>query len=465
MSKKFKVPHVYVIIAIIIIFAAILTYILPAGSFVRYVDEATGRTLVQAGSYSVIDSTPVSLFGVLQAVPEGMVEAASVIFIVFVFGGAFGIINATGAIESGIESSITVLRHMSLVLIPALMIIFAIMGGFLGMIDCLIVFVPLCVMFSRALGYDAMVGFAALTVGNIAGFACGPMCMWNTGVAQGIAELPMFSAFGTRMLMFVLFVGVGIIYVMRYALKVKKNPEASVVYDLELKHKDKQEATKKVAGEFTTRKKVVLAVIVVGFIGLIIGVLKGWSAGTQISGYLLGLAILVGFINGFKPDEIAENFVAGARDVVMGALVVGLARAILVILTKGNVIDTILYGASNFLGNFSPIVGVGMMFVFQFFFNFVIYSGSGQAATTMPLMVPLADIIGVTRQSAVIAFQLGDGLSNALWPTAGPLMAGLSIAEIPYSKWLKWFTPLIVIQFIMAIIFSGACQMVGLGPF
>ena len=463
--KKFKVPHVYVIITIIIIFAAVLTYILPAGSFERYVDEATGRTLVQAGSYAVMDSTPVSLFGVLQAVPQGMVEAASVIFIVFVFGGSFGIINATGAIESGIESSINVLRHMSLVLIPALMIIFAIMGGVLGMIDCLIVFVPICVMFSRALGYDAMVGFAALTVGNIAGFACGPMCMWNTGVAQGIAELPIFSAFGTRMVMFVLFVGVGIAYVMRYALKVRKNPELSVVYELELRHKDREESSKKVTGEFTTKKKVVLGVIVLGFIGLIVGVLRGWSAGTQISGYLLGMAIVAGFVNGFKPDEIAEHFVQGARDVVMGALVVGLARAILVILTQGNVIDTILFGASTVLGGFSPVIGVIMMFVFQFFFNFIIYSGSGQAATTMPLMVPLADLIGVTRQSAVVAFQLGDGLSNALWPTAGPLMAGLSIAEIPYSKWLRWFMPLMVIQVVMACVFAGACQMTGLGPF
>ena len=428
-------------------------------------DEATGRTLVQAGSYAVMDSTPVSLFGVLQAVPQGMVEAASVIFIVFVFGGSFGIINATGAIESGIESSINVLRHMSLVLIPALMIIFAIMGGFLGMIDCLIVFVPICVMFSRALGYDAMVGFAALTVGNIAGFACGPMCMWNTGVAQGIAELPIFSAFGTRMVMFVLFVGVGIAYVMRYALKVRKNPELSVVYELELRHKDREESSKKVTGEFTTKKKVVLGVIVLGFIGLIVGVLRGWSAGTQISGYLLGMAIVAGFVNGFKPDEIAEHFVQGARDVVMGALVVGLARAILVILTQGNVIDTILFGASTVLGGFSPVIGVIMMFVFQFFFNFIIYSGSGQAATTMPLMVPLADLIGVTRQSAVVAFQLGDGLSNALWPTAGPLMAGLSIAEIPYSKWLRWFMPLMVIQVVMACVFAGACQMTGLGPF
>ena len=463
--KTVKVPHVYVIIATIIIFAAILTYIIPAGSFERYVDEATGRTLVQAGSYAVMENTPVSLFGVLQAVPQGMVEAASVIFIVFVFGGSFGIITATGAIESGIENSITVLRHMSLILIPALMILFAVMGGFLGMIDCLIVFVPLCVMFSRALGYDAMTGFAALTVGNIAGFTAGPMCMWNTGVAQEIAELPMFSEFRVRMIMFVLFVGVGMAYVMRYALKVKKNPESSIVYDLELKHRDKEQNAKRVTEEFTTRKKIVLAVIVVGFIGLIIGVFMGWSAGTQISGYLLGMAIVVGFVNGFKPGEIADHFVEGARDVVMGALVIGFARAILVILTNGNVIDTILYATSNFLGNFHPVVGAIMMFLFQFFFNFIIYSGSAMAATTMPLLVPISDLIGVTRQTAVIAFQLGDGLSNALWPTAGPLMAGLSMAEIPYSKWLKWFMPLMVLQVIMACAFVAACQLAKLGPF
>ena len=463
--ERFKVPHVYVIIGIIIIFAVFLTYVLPAGMFERYVDKDTGRTLVQAGSYKLMEGSPVGLFGALQAIPKGMMAAASVIFIVFIFGGSFGVINSTGAIESGIENSIGKLKSKAMLFIPLLMILFGVMGGFLGMIDCLIVFVPICITLSRALGYDAMVGFAMLQVGNITGFTIGPMCMWNTGVAQGIAELPLFSGLEVRLALLALFMTVGIIYVMRYAAKVKKDPTASVVYDLEISHQKRHDEQARVAGSFTARQKVVLAIVALGFVGLIAGVLMGWTAGTQIAGYMLGLAIVTGLIAGKNFNEIAESFVQGARDVVMGALVIGFARAILVVLTEGNIVDTILNAAAIFLGNFSPLIGVIMMFGFQFFFNFIIYSGSGQAATTMPLMVPLGDLVGITRQTTVLAFQFGDGLSNALWPTAGPLMAGLSMAEISYSKWVRWLMPLIVIQCLMAAVVLIVAASIKLGPF
>ena len=463
--EKIKVPHVYVIVGIIIVLAVFLTYILPAGTYERYVDKDTGRTLVQAGSYKLIESSPVGLFGTLQSIPKGMMAAASVIFIVFIFGGSFGVINSTGAIESGIENSLGKAKDLSFIFIPVFMILFGVMGGFLGMIDCLIVFVPICITLSRALGYDAMTGFAMLQVGNITGFTIGPMCMWNTGVAQGIAELPLFSALEFRLILFAIFMTVGIAYVMRYAAKVKKDSTSSVVYALELEHHKRHEEQAKIATEFTTRKKLVLAAVALGFLGLIAGVLKGWSTGTQIAGYMLGLALVVGLIDGKSFNEIAEGFVQGARDVVMGALVIGLARAILVVLTEGNIVDTILYGAATFLGNFTPTIGVMVMFGFQFFFNFIVYSGSGQAATTMPLMVPLADLVGITRQTSVIAFQFGDGLSNALWPTAGPLMAGLSMAKIGYSTWVRWLMPLIVIQCIMACITLVICVAIKLGPF
>ena len=463
--EKIKIPHVYVIIGIIILLAVVFTYILPAGTFERYVDKDTGRTLVQAGSYKLIESSPVGLFGALQAIPKGMMAAASVIFIVFIFGGSFGVINSTGAIESGIENSLGKLKNMAFIFIPALMILFGIMGGFLGMIDCLIVFVPIAITLSRALGYDAMVGFAMLQVGNITGFTIGPMCMWNTGVAQGIAELPLFSGLEFRLILFVLFEIVGIAYVMRYAAKVRKDPTASVVHALEVAHKERHDKLARVTGEFTPRKKLVLAAVALGFVGLIIGVLKGWSTGTQIAGYMLGLAIVVGLIDGKNFSNIAESFVQGARDVVMGALVIGFARAILVILTDGNIVDTILNAAANFLTHFSPMIGILMMFGFQFFFNFIIYSGSGQAATTMPLMVPLGDLVGVTRQSTVLAFQFGDGLSNALWPTAGPLMAGLSMAEIAYPTWVRWLMPLILIQCTMAGVVLAVSVAINLGPF
>ena len=468
--KNFRVPHVYVMIFILLLFVALLTYVLPAGAYERYTDETSGRTQVVAGSYTVTESSPVSPLGVLQAIPQGMTAAGSIIFFVFVIGGAFGVINATGVIELGIHQSMQRLQKAALWLIPALMILFSIMGGFLGMLESVVAFVPVCVLLARAMGYDALTGFAILTVGNVVGFTAGPMNMWGTGVAQSIAQLPIFSAIGTRLIIHGLFLLIGILYVLRYARRVKRDPHQSLVYELEVRHREKQEKKKKEeplpSAQFTRRKKLVLLLVILGVVTLLaVTIALQWTEGYQVAGLLLLIAIVTGLADGQSPNDIADHFVAGAQEVTMGALVVGLARAILVVMEEGNIVDTLLYMGTNLLGHFSPVFAVLLMFLFQFLFNFIVYSGSVQAATTMPLMVPLGDLIGLTRQSAVMAFQLGDGLSSLLWPTAGPLMAGLSIAEIPYLKWLRWIAPLLGIFIALAVAILAFCALLPLGPF
>lgn len=438
MKRKFKVPHAYVIIFALMILAAIATYIMPAGSYARYVDEDTGRTLIEAGSYERVENTPVTPFGVLQAVPEGLIAGASITFMVFVYGGAFGIINKTGAIESGINHSISKLRKFAFLLIPALMAFFAVMGGFLGLAESTIIFIPIGVTLARALGFDAIVGYAMVTLSNTVGFTAGPMNLWSVGVAQDIAELPLFSGFSVRMALFVAFYVATVAYILLYASKIRKDPTKSLLYDPDNVADSEMESQQGKIVEFTTRKKIALAVFGLGFIALIVLILTGMNAGTKIAAYLLGLGIVIGIIDGENADGIAKGFVDGCRSVTMAALVVGIARAVLIILENGNIVDTILYAASGMLENLGPIASILLMFAFQFLFNFVIISGSGQAAVTMPLMVPMADIAGVTRQSAVLAFQMGDGLSNSLWPSSGTMMAGIAMAGIPYQKWVRW---------------------------
>ena len=447
-TKKFKLPHPYILIVLLIILCTVLTYIVPAGVYDRYVDDA-GRTLVDPDTFHYVDQTPVDPFAMVQAIPTGMTEVGWIIFLVFIIGGAFGIINATGAIEAGLGASIEKVKGKDAILIIALMIIFSLGGATFGLAESTLIFIPIGVMLARALGYDAIVGMAIVNIGAVCGFAGGWMNVFTVGVAQGIAELPLFSGMGYRILTHAVVLTIAIIYVLRYAKKLRKDPELSVVRDLELAA---AEAEKEEMGgaipEFTKRRKVVLLIILVGFIVLIYGITHGWSTGTQISSLFLVMGIVVGYAGGLKTDQIAEEFINGAKSLTFGALLVGLCRAMVVILTNGQIIDTMLHGMANALNGLPAVIAAGLMVPVQLLLNFLINSGSGQAATTMPIMAPLADILGVSRQTAVLAFQYGDGLSNSLWPTSGILLAGLSIPGIPYDKWLKWVWKLMLLMYV-----------------
>lgn len=215
-KKQPKAPHVFVLVLIMIICATLLTYVLPAGSFNRYVDENTGRTLVESGSYQRVEQTPVSPFSMLESIPKGLVDAASVVSIVLMYGGAFGIINSTKVIECGIASSIEKMRKYSVLIIPVIMVLFSLLGAMLGICESCMAFIPLCIMLAKAMGYDAIVGFAMVMLANIIGFTAGPMNMWTTGVAQGIAELPLFSGMAVRLAVYAVLMAITIAYVLLY---------------------------------------------------------------------------------------------------------------------------------------------------------------------------------------------------------------------------------------------------------
>ena len=437
-KKQIRAPHVFVLILIMIVCATVLTYVLPAGTYNRYVDEATGTTLVEDGSYQQIEQTPVSIFGMLQAIPDGLIDAASIVSMVLVYGGAFGIINTTRVIEYGIASSIEKMRRFSALIIPVIMILFSLMGSMLGVSESCYAFIPLCIMLA-----------------NMMGFTAGPMNMYTTGIAQQIAELPLFSGIGVRLLVYVVLMALAIGYVLWYGARIKKDPTRSLMYNVAVAEEESIESKYSAAG-FTARKKLTMAVLLLGFCGLIFGIVGlGWWEGSTIGGYLLGMSIVVAAVDGKKPNEMAQGFTDGAKGVLMGALMVGFARAIILILTEGNVIDTVLYYASLLINKTSSSVAAAVIYVFTFFFNFLVPSGSGKAAIVMPLLVPMADMADIT--------QLGDGPTNLFWPTAA--MAALAMGNVPYSKWFKWYLPLTLVIFVVSIIIVVICAQVGYGPF
>ncbi|MBP8783884.1 MAG: YfcC family protein [Synergistaceae bacterium] len=459
-KKWLKVPHPYVLVVLLIILSTVLTYIIPSGIYDRAKDETTGRTLVVPSTFHFVEQTPVSPASMVMAIPAGMVEVAWIVSLIFIIGGSFGIINATGAIEAGLGASINKLKGKDKTLLAGITFIFSLGGATFGMAESTLIFIPIGVMLARALGYDAIVGMAIINIGAICGFAAGWLNVFTVGVAQGIAGLPLFSGMGYRMVTHVVVLTIAIIYIIAYASKIKKNPELSLVADLEKDALSENINVNKIA-EFTPRRKLVLLAVLIGFIVLIYGITNGWSTSTQISSLFLVLGVVCGFIGGMDSTDIANAFIGGAKALTFGALLVGLCRAMVVILTDGQIIDTTLHSLSSLLNGLPPVIAAGLMVPFQLFVNLFINSGSGQAATTMPIMAPLADILGFSRQTAVLAFQYGDGLSNSLWPTSGVLMASLSIANIPYDKWVKWVWKLLVYLYIAVTILTMLSVVIG----
>ena len=451
--------NAFVLIFVVIIIAAILTYIMPAGTYER--SEIDGRTVVDPTSFAFTESSPVSFMGIFNSVHLGMIEGAGIIFFVFMVGGAFGILKATGALDALVTFLTIKLANKAGLLIPILMLFFAAAGTLMGMAEETLVYIGILVPLAIALRFDAITGFAIVSLGASVGFSAAVMNPFTVGVAQGIAELPTFSGIGLRLALLATLYITAVWYVWRYAKKVRNNPSIGFYGSHDSNTKVEMDSTYKMQ----THHKFVLIVFLINFIVLIFGVLNyGWYI-TEIAGLFLLFGILIGFIGKLSPSEIADSFIEGAKLLVPGALVIGFAQAILVIFQSGMLMDTILYYASGVLENLPAALSAIGMFIFQLFFNFLIPSGSGQAALTMPIMAPLGDLIGVTRQTTVLAYQLGDGISNILFPTVGFFMAGLALAGIPWGKWIKWVFPFALMQVGIAIVFLLIAHFIQYGPF
>ena len=460
-KKKFTVPHVYILLLGLILICCVLTYIIPAGQYDMMMVGT--REVVDGTTFHTVEQSPVSLMGFLTAVPRGLQESAQIIFFIFIVGGSFAVLQDTRAIEAGIGKLIQLMRGKTLILIPFLMVLFSLGGSVFGMAEETIPFIPIFVSLCVAMGYDSLTGTAIVFCGAGAGFAGAFLNPFTLQVAQGIAGLPLLSAMGFRIVMYVVFVVVSTAFVMRYAAKVKAEPGLSTMYDFDRERTDTIDLNN--LQPFGGREVAILLIFLCAIVLLIYGVIVyGWYM-DEIAGLFLGMSMLVAIVARMKLNDYAGSLAKGMADVASGALVVGFARGILVVLTDGNILHSILNAAAVLLGGMPAIVSALGMYVFQCLLNFIVPSGSGQAAVSIPIMAPLGDLVGVTRQTACIAFQLGDGISNIFTPTSGYFMAGLALAKIPWAKWAKWILPLIGLQYLMGAVFVVAAHLAGLGPF
>lgn len=465
MSKK-KIfnafPHAYVLLFGIIIFMAIMTWIIPAGEYARI--QVQGRTVVDPASFHLIDKNPVGLFQTFVAIPKGINSASALLFMIMIIGAAIQLFDSTGAIRAAVFKLLNIIgQERKPWVVAVIMLFFGCLGAFPGMLEAAIPFAPLCIGIAFALGYDVFVGIAMPVISIVVGWTAGPTNPWTVGIGQSLAELPLFSGLGYRLIVFIALMALSIGFVVSYGKKIQGNPNLSVAKDLDTSHLQDLQNIKDET--FTARHGFILFTFALTIFFVVYGALK-WRFGffEMSATYIIG-SIIGGLIAGYNGNKIAEKLILGGQSIFVGAMAVGLARGISVVMEEGKIIDTIVMALAHVM-NLLPswLTSIGM-FIMQSFINFFIPSGSGQALVTLPIALPVADILDLKRQIAILAFQFGDGLSNLCYPTVGVLIAYLIYTKVPFDRWLKFIMPFMWRSWLVAAIFLLIATWVGYGPF
>ena len=463
MKKKFVFPNTYVIIILMMIVAVLLTWIIPSGEFERVKDEVSKQSIIIPGTFKYIENNPISLFKIPVYIMKGLAKASDIVFLVIIVGGAFNIIIETGMFQSFAGRLTKIFSNKEVLIIPAFSTIFALACTTMG-VNTFIGFAPIAVIIARSIGYDAIVGVSMVALGGAIGFSTGTFNPFTTGVAQSLAGLPIFSGLGYRFVCLVVFLIVTNIHIIWYAQKIKANPESSVVYEMEQENK-KIEVSEKQHDKIEGRHYLVLLIVIACFVLLVYGS-QNWKWKLQENAAMfIWMGVLSGFAYGFGPSKIAEEFTKGAKKLVYGALMIGMANGISLILTDGKILDTTVQYLGGLLVTLPSYFQAAGMFLMQLLINGLITSGSGQAAATMPIMLPVADIIGITKQTTVLAFNFGDGLSNYILPTSSALMGFIAMVGISYSNWMKFMWKLFLIWIVVGAILVIVANSINYGPF
>ena len=452
--RTFKVPNTLVLLFAMQVLALVITWVLPAGEFDTTLNEA-GRGLVVPGTFTLLEESPsLSVIDLLTAVPRGMADSQGVIFFVLIVGGVLAVIRHTGAIEALLGRILQRFSTRTGLLIFFPMFAFAVGASTFGMAVEFITLVALLMTFCLAMRLDALTAVGILVVGYGIGYGAAAMNPFTVMVAQDVADLPPGSGIALRLAIFLPLLLLGFHHVYRYAQRVKADPSASLVYDLRHEH---QEASVEEYPPLTTTRKLVLLVMVLGIMTLVAGVIfYGWYL-TELSALFVALGIITAIVARITPDDTAVAFSKGVTDLAATALLIGMARGIALILEDGEVLYTIVHGLSVPLTMVGAELAVVGMLLMQSLLNFFIPSGSGQAYVTMPLMAPMSDLLGISRQTAVLAYQFGDGFTNMIIPTNGILMGILGIAGVPYDRWFRFLMPLMLKLFLASsVILIGA---------
>lgn len=423
-----KLPNTYVIIAALIVLCAVLTWFVPGGQYIAADDGSL--------SFEEVGSVP-QTWQVFSAIYNGFVKQAGIIIFILVVGGAFWLLNATGAVDAGIRQLIARIGTKDKAVLVTLTLLFSLGGAVFGMSEEAIPFVGIVVPLVVSMGYDAIMGLLVVYVASNIGFSSAFLNPFTVGIAQGMADLPPFSGMGYRIFCWALLTALLCIFVVIYAKKTRKAT---------------QETSHIKADKLSSRQVWILVVLFLTVVALIVGVtLWGWYM-PEITGLFLAMGILCGIIAGFNANRIADELIAGAKDILSAALVVGFASGIVIIFQDGKIVDSILHSMQKSLDGTGEASSLAAMYGIQAVINFLIPSATAKAAITIPIMAPFSDLVGVSRQAMVLAFQFGDGFTNMITPTSGVLMAALAMARVPYEKWVKWIWKGVVVLLLLGLL-------------
>ncbi|MBN1414169.1 MAG: AbgT family transporter [Bacteroidales bacterium] len=513
-----KIPHTFVIIFYLLIIAAILTWIIPGGKFEEKVSEVNG--IQQKEMVFHYTENVQQWWQIFSSFYKGFTRQSGIIVFILMIGGAFWIVNSSRAIDAGIFSFIAFTKRIERfrilrvagvhnIILVLIMLMFSVFGAVFGMSEETIAFIIILVPLAVSMGYDSITGVSMVFVAAGLGFAGALLNPFTIGIAQGISGLPLFSGIEYRLLCWTVINLTGILYIVRYARKVKKNPKLSPVYTEDTYWRERDRAShEKIAyytpvtawytwgillcamtvfsvlqpvtgfkignstafrfpviplftvlflilGFFALRKSVhffILLLLGYTVLYLIVGVMGySWYI-MEIATLFFAMGIFAGIAMKKTPDEIVKLFLDGVKDILSAALIVGLAGGIIVILEDGQVVDTILFMLSEGIKGFGKIATIGFMYLIQNCINLILVSGSAKAALTMPIFAPFSDLVGLSRQATVLAYQFGDGFTNMITPASAVLMGVLGVARIPYEKWFRWALPFVLILILLGFL-------------
>jgi uncharacterized ion transporter superfamily protein YfcC len=449
-------PNTFVLLFAILALIALATWFVPGGKYETHL--VNGKQLVDPSTFHYVASAPQGLVALMKAPIKGFVEAAQIIGFVLIVGGAFAVVQRTEAIDTAIRSIARAHEHSALVratIIPVFVTLFSLGGATFGMNEEVIPFILIFVPLALALGYDTVTGVSIPFLGSQVGFGAAFLNPFNVGIAQGIAGVPVFSGMGYRLVVWAAATLVTVAFLMWYAARVKRNPALSPTFVLDQAKRKEHPVAMSSSGEVNDRMggrhAAVLAIFALSLGTMVIGVVKyDWFI-DEIAALFLTMAIVVGMVGRLGPDNWVAAFMQGAKDLAPTALVIAIARATMILARDAHIIDTILHGLMPWVASSHPVFAAQKMYLIQSVINFFIHSGTGQAALTMPIMAPLADLVGVTRQTAILAFQLGE-LSTPMIPTSGITVGVLALARVPWLTWAKWMIPLQLIYLVLALL-------------
>ncbi len=471
--KQFKVPHVYAIIFALMVIFAVLTWIVPSGSYQR--QEVNGREVTVAGTYEQSEKTYIDeetgdevdlrqgVFDVLQAPTRGIQEAIEVVAFILIVGGSFQVITKTGAITSGMGRVVRRFKNKDILIIPIAMVLFALGGTSFGMAEETLPFFAIFMPIMMAMGFDSMTAFMVVFVGARTGYIASTINPFNVLIAQGILGIQGNPQLWLRMIAWVVLTAIAITWVVLYARRVKKNPESSITFEDDIAKKVEFAADESALdAEFTGRQKGVLAVFIAGMCLIIWGlVTQGWYM-NEISAVFLAMGLLAGVIAGFSQDVIAQEFVAGIADFAFSAIVVGLARGILVIASDGMIIDTILNALATGLGGIPAVLFTTLLYAVENLLAILVPSSSGLAALTAPIFGPLTELMGLNPEAAVWALSMGSATMSLICPTSAILVAGLGVCKIKLGQWWKTVWKFFLVVSLINIVFVAISGLIAL---